>query len=94
MSHKTGANADFDPPFSDPLIDDIFIEANVTAVLFTENIQSTLYTMTGDFGRATMTLAVNIQCAENYFGSACQFLCNPDGTRCIPGKLSLNVLNN
>ena len=49
--------------------------------------------MTGEFGRATMTLRVNIQCAENYFGSACQFLCNADGTGCIPGK-SINLINN
>ena len=78
--------ADFDPPFSDPLIDDIFIEADVTAVSFDAQFLDTeMYTVTGDFGQATLGIAVNARCAQDYSGSACELLCNPDGTGCTQG---------
>lgn len=78
--------ADFDPPFSDPLIDDIFIEADVTAVPNSQQLLETeMYTITGDFGQATLSIAVNARCVRNYFGSACEMRCNLDGTKCTQG---------
>ncbi len=91
VSHSANEDtsaADFDPPFTDPLIDDIFIEANVSAVLFPENFLAIteVYTVTGDFGIATLTIAVNARCAENYFGDGCEMLCDASGNNCDTGE--------
>ena len=81
------ALADFDPPFTDPLIDDIFIEANVAAVLFdAQTVNSEMYTVAGDFGVAALTVSINVRCAQNYFGSACEMLCDSSGDNCATGK--------
>ncbi len=77
--------ADFDPPFTDPLIDDIFIEANVSAVPFSGDLITEIYTVTGDVRTATLTMAVNARCAENYFGDGCEMLCDADGINCDTG---------
>ncbi len=78
--------ADFEVPFTDPLIDDIFIEANVKAVPFNSLIlNSEIYTVTGDFGIATLIMAVHIRCALNYSGDNCEMLCDSDGNNCNTG---------
>ncbi len=76
--------ADFDPPFTDLLIDEIFIEANISAVLFPTTFLAIteMYTVTGNFGTATLTIGVNARCAENYFGDGCEMLCDADGNNC------------
>ncbi len=86
MNENT-TNADFDPPFTDPLIDEIFIEANVSAVLFPSTffVITEIYTVTGNVGIATLTIAVNARCAENYFGDGCEMLCGADGNNCDTG---------
>ena len=90
VSHSLEENrelANFNPPFTDPLIDDIFIEADVTAVLFdAQFVNSEMYTVTGDFGVATLTLALNVRCALNYFGSSCEMLCDSSGENCATGN--------
>ncbi len=79
--------ADFDPPFTDPLIDDIFIEVNVEAVTFNALLVNTeTYPVTGDFGIATLTIGVHIRCAPNYFGDNCEMLCDNDGNNCTTGS--------
>ncbi len=80
--NESTATADFDPPFTDPLIDDIFIEANVSAVPFSGDLITEMYTVTGDFGTATLTMVVNARCAENYFGNGCEMLCDENGNNC------------
>ncbi|XP_064382439.1 uncharacterized protein LOC135331274 isoform X2 [Halichondria panicea] len=88
VSHSVNedtATANFDPPFTDPLIDEIFIEANVSAVLFPSTffVITEMYTVTGNVGIATLTIGVNARCAENYFGDGCEMLCDADGiTNC------------
>lgn len=82
---ESTSEADFDPPFTDPLIDDIFIEANVSAVPFDDLLMTEIYTVTGDFSRATLTMAVNVFCSPNHMGEACEMLCQPDGTNCTTG---------
>ncbi len=94
VSHSVNENtelADFDLPFTDPLIDDIFIEANVSAVLSGSLFDITeFYTVTGDFGTATLTISVNARCAENFFDDGCEMLCDPDGTNCSTGENTLS----
>lgn len=88
VSHRLNediSEADFDPPFTDPLIDNIFIEANVSAVIFTILPITETYTVIGDLGRATLTMGVNVRCSPNYFGEACEMLCLPDVTNCTTG---------
>ncbi len=97
VSHSVNedtATADFDPPFTDPLIDEIFIEANVSAVLFPSTffVITEMYTVTGNVGIATLTIGVNARCAENYFGDGCEMLCDADGiTNCTAGENTTKV---
>ena len=77
----------FDPPFTDLLIDDIFIEANVTAVLFdAPMVNSETYTVTGDYEVATITLAINVRCAQDYLGSGCEIRCDSSANNCVTGE--------
>ncbi len=96
VSHSVNedtATADFDPPFTDPLIDEIFIEANVSAVPFPNTflVITETYTVTGDFETATLTMGVNARCAENYFGDGCEMLCNADGNNCDTGENTIII---
>lgn len=80
------ALADFDLPFTDPLIDDVFIEASVEPVSFEALIVNTVsYTVTGDFGIATLMMGVHIRCAQNYSGDNCEMLCDSSGNNCNTG---------
>ncbi len=86
--------ADFEVPFTDPLIDDIFIEANVEAVPFNSlTLNSETYTVTGDFGIATLIMGVHIRCAPNYSGDNCEMLCDSDGTNCNTGTKTSYIHN-
>ena len=90
VSHSPNENtslADFDPPFTDPLIDDVFIEADVTAVPYTSfNLMTETYTVPGDFGKARLSMSINVRCAQNYFGTGCEMLCDSTGTNCVTGE--------
>ena len=90
VSHSPNENtslADFDPPFTDPLIDDVFIEADVTAVPYTSfNLMTETYTVPGDFGKARLSMSINVRCAQNYIGTGCEMLCDSTGTNCVTGE--------
>lgn len=71
-------NPDFDPPFEDPLIDNIFIEVvNLTAGRFEDrnSLISVPYDATGVYGRASIQLRINAHCAAGYNGSDCGTFC-------------------
>ncbi len=91
VSHSVQENttlADFEPPFTDPHIDDIFIEADIEAITYDSlNIVTTTYTMAGEYGRATLSVSIHIRCAQNYYGSGCEMLCDSNGINCNTGKL-------
>ncbi len=82
--------ADFDPPFTDPHIDDIFIQADIAAITYDSlNLVSSTYTKAGESGRATMSVSLNVRCAQNYYGSACEMLCDANGINCETGKITI-----
>ncbi len=89
VSHSVEQNtslADFDPPFTDPHIDDIFIEADIESITYDSlNLVSTTYTRTGVYDRATLSVSLHVRCALNYFGSACEMLCDSNGINCNNG---------
>lgn len=89
VSHRDDGNtslADFDPPFTDPHIDDIFIEANIASITYDSlNLVTSTYTEIGEAGQATLSVSLNVRCAQNYFGSACEMLCDDNGINCNTG---------
>ena len=92
VSHQSGDVPDFDPPFTNPLIDDIFIEVtDLPAVLYEERVSlgTVPYEATGDFGRASLQLRVSALCARGYNGSDCNTFCQDvDGeVTCEQGQL-------
>ena len=69
VAHDSGTNPSFD--LSDPLIDNIFFEFTEVAPTGAAVIQDE----TGDFGRVTIELSVNVVCAEGFNGSDCNTFC-------------------
>lgn len=67
--HDSGTIPRFD--LSDPLIDNVFFEFAEVAPMGTAVIQDE----TGDFGRVTIELSVNVVCAEGFNGSDCNTFC-------------------
>ena len=69
VAHDGGTNPTFD--LSDPLIDNIFFEFTEVDPAGAAAIQAE----TGDFGRVTIDLSVNVVCAEGFNGSDCNTFC-------------------
>ena len=95
ISHVvSGTQADFDPPFENPLIDEIFLEfSNLTVETFVPRLLAPLQTltMTGTVGRVEARLTVSVHCAENWMGEHCEYLCTDSSfTNCT---LSMYVLH-
>ena len=92
------SNVAFDPPFSDPLIDEIFIEASTPAVPY-ENRNSPktqMYDVEGMYGKATVQIRVNVHCAKGYGGPDCNSVCpeTEEGLVCDQeeGKFKSNLM--
>ena len=83
ISNQMGENPDFTPPFTDPLIDEVFLEFTLPAVLFDDRLDTITQRLniTGRFGRAAGTMVANVHCAEGWNGIACEIFCN---TTCDP----------
>ena len=86
ISNQMGANPDFTPPFTDPLIDEVFLESTLPAVLFDDRLDTITQTLniTGCFGRAVGTMVANVHCAEGWNGTACEIFCNTTTAKCNP----------
>ena len=69
VAHDSGTNPNFD--LSDPLIDNVFFEFTEVAPTGIAVVQDE----TGDFGRVTIELSVNVVCAGGFNGSDCNTLC-------------------
>ncbi len=80
MSHFNGqaSSPDFEPPFTDPLIDEVYFQFNVSASLFSERLSAMQQqlTSTGVFGRIVVTLRVKVHCAEGWNGTNCETFCD------------------
>ena len=94
ISHFTGEapSPDFSPPFTDPLIDEVFFEFdNVSASSFADRLSSPPRRLTreGEFRRVVVVMQVNAHCAQGWNGTACETFCNvTDGqSSCIQGEL-------
>ena len=95
--HSESDDAHFDPPFVDPLIDNIFIEVTDLPAGSFENRNSLAlvqYETTGEFGKASIQFRVNAHCARGYNGSDCSTFCQDiDGTlMCEQGQLMIDSL--
>lgn len=91
-----GLVPDFEPPFTDALIDDVFMEFTVPAVLYADWLESRDprdMTVVGTSGRVEINLLVAVHCAENWKGENCELKCEPsDYDNCTQGKnLKTNV---
>ena len=86
ISNQMGENPDFTPPFTDPLIDEVFLEFTLPAVLFDDRLDTITQTLsvTGCFGRAVGTMVANVHCAEGWNGTACEVFCNTTTATCDP----------
>lgn len=74
VSHRNSDVApNFTPPFTDDLIDNIIIEANLDPHPFEDrgsnNLQVEVHQQSG--GRAVINLGLAVYCAENFFGLDC-----------------------
>ena len=80
------SNPDFDPPFIDPLIDNVYFEFSTPAALFDDRLTPPFQRVesTGEFGRVRAEVQIGVHCADNWIGSACEMLC--DGDSCITGN--------
>ena len=92
MSSFTGnpstSEADFEPPFTDPLIDNLFFEFNVPATPYEDRrseLVNRMMEVTGEFGKVMIEVLTNVHCANGWSGSACEIFC-ADGN-CTQGML-------
>ena len=81
---------DFQPPFTDPLIDEVFMEFKLEPVLFPDRIESRdprEMTTMGTSDRVEINLLVAVHCAENWVGTHCELECEPsDPDNCTQRK--------
>lgn len=81
------------------LIDNIFLEfSDLTALPFdlVSFIQTVFMKETGDFGRVTIRIGVNVICALGFNGSDCSTFCTEDTSGsliCEQGMLLLSLLH-
>ena len=88
IAHTVGDAPDFDPPFDDPLIDEVFLEFTVEPVLFSERLTSPIrqvLSTNGVFGRVEVTVVAFTHCANGWNGSACEIQCISN-ILCIQGR--------
>ena len=79
ISNQMGENPDFTPPFTDLLIDEVFLEFTLPAVLFDDHLDNAIpqrLNVTGRFGRAVAAMVANVHCAKGWNGTACEIFCN------------------
>ena len=80
------------------LIDNVFLEfSDLTALPFelVSFVQTVFMEQTGDFGRVTIRVGVNVICAQGFSGSDCSTFCAEDSNGsmvCEQGRLE-SVLN-
>ena len=69
---------DFDPPFSDPLIDEVFFEFNLSTTAFSNRLSSVpqLLVGSGESGRVVVSMLARTHCAQGWTGQHCSIFCN------------------
>ncbi len=81
VSHFNGnlstSELDFEPPFTDPLIDNVYFEFTAPAIEYESRLDpvNKILESTGEFGRVLVRVQTNVHCAKNWNGSACEILC-------------------
>ena len=81
VSHLEGTIPDFTPPFTDPLIDEIFLEfPDIPAASFQNRFNSVPQTLSasGTFGRVVIEMQATVHCAQGWNGTACEILCTSE----------------
>ena len=72
---------DFTPPFSDPLIDNAFVDVSVPASLSAFETSTVINNVVGTFNRASFRLGLNVVCVRGFNGSDCNTFCDTHNNR-------------
>lgn len=70
----------FEPPFPDPLIDEMILNFNVDPVLYIDRRTPQIQRVesNGKFGRVMIVITANVHCAEGWNGTNCEIFCAND----------------
>ena len=98
ISHlEEGGTPDFEPPFTDPLIDEVILEfPELLPVSFDRrlDVPPKRTSVTGAFGQAEVTMQALVFCAPGFMGMACENLCTlpPNNSlTCTQGKSASSI---